>query len=370
MSTVYASVASYAYDELKPKLFEMMRSMDMGAIAQGSRVLVKPNLLAPASPDKAMVTHPMVLRAVVEYVLEKGASVQVSDSPAMGSFQRVLKESRIRAALRDLDVEFQEFRSSVVADVGAPFHRIELARDALSAEVLINLPKLKTHSQMLLTLGVKNLFGCVVGYRKPQWHMRAGVDREMFGLLLYRIYSVVKPAFTILDGILAMEGQGPGRSGSPRHVGVVLGSTDAVALDVTASRMVGVDPLRVFTNLAAAKAGGMPHSIHVAGKLPTIENYALPRITPLVFGPRITRKHIRKYLIQRPVPNERLCTGCGECRRICPAGAILQDGKRLLFDYDCCIRCYCCIEVCPHGAMKAEVPPLGRVFNRLIQMTS
>lgn len=370
MSTVYSSIASYTYEDLKPKLFHMMEVMNGERITRGSHVLIKPNLLAAATPDRAMVTHPMIVRGVVEYVLEKAGKVRISDSPAMGSLEKVMKESGIMSALQGLDVEVREFRSSVMVDVGEPFHRIELAEAAMTADVVINLPKLKTHSQMLLTLGVKNLFGCVVGFRKPQWHLRVGVDREMFGLLLYRIYSAVKPAFTILDGILAMDGQGPGKSGTPRHVGVILGSRDAVALDATVSQMLGVDPEKVFTSLAAIRAGEMPESIEVVGELPSVSQFILPRITPLVFGPRQTHKYLRKYLIQRPVTDEKLCRSCGDCRRYCPAGAIRQEGKKLRFDYDRCIRCYCCIEVCPHGALKSEEPPLGRLFNRFIQITS
>lgn len=370
MSTVYSSIASYKYEDLKPKLSHMMEVMDGERITRDSRVLIKPNLLAAAAPEQAMVTHPMVVRGIVEYVLEKGGKVRISDSPAMGSLEKVVKESGIMSALQGLDVEVREFRSSVMVDVGEPFRRIELAEAAMRADIVINLPKLKTHSQMLLTLGVKNLFGCVVGFRKPQWHLRVGVDREMFGLLLYRIYSAVKPAFTILDGILAMDGQGPGKSGTPRHVGVIMGSRDAVALDATVCRMLGIAPEKVFTSLAAARAGRMPESIDVVGQLPSVSQFTFPQVTPLVFGPRQTRRYLRKYLIQRPVVDEKLCKSCGDCMRYCPAGVIRREGKKLRFDYDRCIRCYCCIEVCPHGALKAKEPPLGRLFNRFIQVTS
>lgn len=370
MSKVISRICDTSYGNVKPAVFEILESLDQGMIRQGARVLIKPNLLAPAPPEKAMLTHPEVVKAVAEYVLHKGGSVRISDSPAMGSLKRVVREGGIQAALDGLDVEFREFKASTPVDVGAPFHRIEIAQAALEADVIINLPKLKTHTQMLLTLGVKNLFGCVVGFRKPQWHLRVGVDREMFGALLYRIYNAVGPAVTILDGVLAMEGQGPGRGGSPRDLGVLMGSRDAVAIDATVCGMLGVDPMRLFTNQAAMKAGGMPESIEVEGELPSISNFVLPRIVPLVFGPKGARKTLRKYLIQRPVARESLCGNCGECRRYCPARAISQENKKLRFDYDKCIRCYCCIEVCPHGALTAQEPPLGKLFNKFIKVTS
>ncbi len=135
--------------------------------------------------------------------------------------------------------------------MGEPFKKIEIARDALEADVLINLPKLKTHSQMLLTLGVKNLFGCIVGFGKPQWHLRAGVDREVFATLLVRIYQAIRPKLTILDGILAMEGEGPGRGGQPKELGFLLGSADAVALDVAVCRLLGLGEDVLLTNKMA-----------------------------------------------------------------------------------------------------------------------
>jgi len=231
MSTVYIRKAKYNYDELKPVIFEIIDYVSGDMIGKNSRVVIKPNLLAPASPDKAIVTHPLVIKAVAEYVLEKGAVPQISDSPAMGSFERILKESGIKNALNGLPVEFKEFKTSVVIDAGKPFNKIEIAQDVISADVVINLPKLKTHTQMLLTLGVKNLFGCIVGRKKPEWHFRTGVDREMFAGLLVKIFRAVKPSFTIIDGILAMEGQGPGKSGVPIELGVLMGSADTPAID-------------------------------------------------------------------------------------------------------------------------------------------
>ncbi len=366
MVKVIVRHADYDRNAIRYPLFEMLESCDPG-IEKGQRVLLKPNLLAPASPDRAILTHPAVVRAVAEYVLEKGAIPQISDSPAMGSFEKVLKESGIREALEGLPVEFKEFRDSVSVDVRAPFNVIELAEDALRADVVINLPKLKTHSQMLLTLGVKNLFGCVVGLRKPQWHMRAGVDREMFAMLLVRIYQAIKPRMTILDGILAMEGDGPGKGGRPKAIGVLMGSSDATALDVAVCKMLGIDPNSLFTNVAAGIAGIPAGEFEIDGSLPCVTDFRFPRMSALLFGPKCTHGLMRRHLIQRPVPDASQCRDCGDCLRYCPAGAITLEKRKISFDYDKCIRCYCCIEVCPHGALKAEEPYLGRLFSRIIR---
>ncbi|MFP5212239.1 MAG: DUF362 domain-containing protein [Acidobacteriota bacterium] len=364
---IVRTVPSYDYEPLKAHLFEMMEAFDGGRIVPGKHVVIKPNLLAPAAPDKAMLTHPMVLRAVAEYVISKGVRPQISDSSAMGTFEKVLKESGIKDALSGLDVELKEFKASVTIETGAPFHRIELAEDALNADLIINLPKLKTHCQMLLTLAVKNLFGCVVGLRKPEWHFRTGVDREKFAMLLVRIFERVNPAINILDGILAMEGQGPGKGGVPKQVGVLMASNDGLALDAAVCGMIGLEPKELLTIKSAEALGLTCSPAEIEGELPRIEGFKLPEITPLVFGPGFTHSLSRKHLVQRPVVSENLCKSCGECWRYCPAKAIQRKEKGLEFDYDRCIRCYCCLEVCPHGALKAELPLLGKIFSRLIR---
>ncbi|MDH4232715.1 MAG: DUF362 domain-containing protein [Nitrospirota bacterium] len=359
--------AEYECSTLKPLIFELLDGLAGDRIGKAGRVLIKPNLLAPATPDKAMLTHPLIVRAAAEYVLRKGGIPLIADSPAMGTFDRVMKESGIREALKGLDVECREFKRSVAIDVGPPFNRIEIAEDVMRADVVLNLPKLKTHTQMLLTLGVKNLFGCIVGLRKPEWHFRTGVDREMFARLLVRICRAIGPSVTLLDGILAMEGQGPGKSGLPRRLGLLLAGTDPVAVDMTVCRMLGLDPMSLLTNRMAAETGTAPPDIRVDGELQVIENFLLPEITPLVFGPKSLHGFMRRHLVQRPLCDDALCRLCGECWKYCPAGAIKAVNKKVRFDYDACIRCYCCIEVCPHGALRAAETVYGKVARKLLK---
>ncbi|HDZ62263.1 MAG TPA: DUF362 domain-containing protein, partial [Nitrospirae bacterium] len=237
MSMVILKRSAYDYEKLKPAFFEIMDAIGGSVITKNSRVVIKPNLLSSAAPDRAMITHPMVVRAAVEYVLQKGGVPQVSDSPAIGEFKRILEDGGFTGALEGLDAEMKEFTASVPVDIGLPFRKIEIARDAVEADVIINLPKLKTHTQMLLTLGVKNLFGCIVGLRKPDWHFRAGIDRDLFARLLVQISNVLKPCLTVIDGILAMEGQGPGKSGTPKELWILMGSSDPVSLDIAVCRI-------------------------------------------------------------------------------------------------------------------------------------
>ena len=302
----------------------------------------------------------------MEYCLDRGVRPIVADSPAIGSFETILRMSGIRDALAGTDVECRPFRDSVKVDVGEPFGEIDIAEEAVRADVIINLPKFKTHAQMLLTLAVKNLFGCVVGFRKPEWHHAGGCDRQAFARLLVRIGRTLRPAFNILDGILAMEGQGPGRSGVPRELGILMAGKDPFAVD--SCRLPG----------DRSRSGGSPRpeggrqrtapcpSPRSTACCPRYAVFRLPRLTPLLYGPQFLHGFIRRHLLQRPVCDADLCRMCGECVKICPARAITPEEKPLRFDYDRCIRCYCCIEVCPAAALRTAETLAGKVFRRVI----
>lgn len=369
MSTVIIRQAAYDYTTLRSHLGDMLDTLGGSRIHRGSNVVIKPNLLSPASPETAIVTHPMIVRIVAEYALDRGARVQVSDSQAIGSFNRILKLSGLGKALEGLACDVRPFKKSVAVDIGEPFGTIEIAEEAMNADILINLAKLKTHSQMLLTLGVKNCFGCIVGFRKPEWHMRAGIDRETFARLLVQICRAVSPSITIVDGILAMHGTGPGKRGKPTHVGHLVAGNDPVAVDGTICRMLDMEPHHLLTNRMARDMGLFPDNIEVRGDVPRIANFTLPGITPLIYGPACLHGLIRRHLIQRPIADARLCTVCGKCHEYCPAEAIDMRRGKVKFDYNRCIRCYCCIEVCPQGALHTHEGLAGRLIRKYIHRT-
>ena len=364
-ATVRFKQADYDLSRLRPAISGLLDRIPSLRIERGARVLIKPNFLAPAKPQRAMTTHPLVLRAVVDYVLAKGGHPLVADSPGMGAFERLLREGGYLEALAGLDVEVRPFRETVKVDIGEPFGRIDIAREAVASDVVINLPKLKTHSMMLLTLGVKNLFGCIVGLTKPEWHMRSGVDRRLFARLLVQICRAVNPAATLVDGILGMEGHGPGRSGTPRFLGVLGAGGSAPAVDVTLCRFVGVRPEELPTHRAAVELGLLPESISMEGDFSPVSAFNVPVLGPLTFGPPRFQRLMRKHLVQRPVAKAGACRLCGECWRYCPAKAIRPSADIVQFNYDRCIRCYCCLEICPHGALKAAETTTGRLARKL-----
>ncbi len=370
MTEVIFKRSAYDYEALKPAVTDIIDTIGKNLSWNQSNILIKPNLLLPANPEKAVLTHPLIVRAVVEYVLDRGGRPKIMDSPGTGSMEKIFRQGGYRDALKGLDVEFSNFSSSIQYDIGKPFGSIDMAKDPFEADIVINLAKLKTHSQMLLTLGVKNLFGCIVGLKKPEWHFRTGVDREMFARLLVQIYRVVNPAITIVDGILAMEGPGPGKSGVPRHLGVLVASSNAVSADMAICKMLDIDPDRLPTNKAAGKIEAVDRSVEISGDFFTVDDFQFPDMAQLSMGPGFLNRLTRKYVIQKPMVDPALCRLCGECRQYCPAKAIISDNKTLHFNYELCIRCYCCMEICPHAAIHAVETLPGRFVRRLFSLDS
>lgn len=370
MTAVYFKKAEYEYPVLRPLISQMLEDALADRIQSQTRVLIKPNFLAVAKPEHAILTHPLVVRAAAEFVLKKGGRVLISDSQGMGSFERILKEGGYKDAISRLDgnVEAMPFKETVKVDIGEPFGQIEMARSAIDADVVINLAKLKSHTQMLLTLGVKNMFGCIVGLKKPEWHLRSGIKRQIFARLLVQIYRAISPAVTLIDGITALEGQGPGKRGIPRHIGVLVSSTSAPSADAAICKMLGLDFQQLPTCRAARELGLLNALPEISGDFTKVSNFKLPQMGPLSFGPKRLQPYLRKHLIQRPAVDPKRCKMCGECWNICPAGAITPYAQTIGFDYDRCIRCYCCIEICPHGALQAVETLPGRVIRKLVNI--
>lgn len=338
------------------KSIELLGGMQM-FVRPGERVLIKPNLLKARPPEAAVTTHPEIVRAVIRLVREAGGEAMVGDSPGMGEFRKVCEKTGI------LDVAHEEGASLVELDDAVPvkssgrFHHFEISRHAYEADAIINLPKLKTHGMTTLTGAVKNLFGCVPGKRKVQWHFNAGVNHEHFMTMLVELCALLKPRLTIMDAVVGMEGNGPG-SGEPREIGVIMAGRDAVSVDAVSAQLVGVTPekLPLIRAAAAADFGETRlDRINVLGAPSSdaaIRGFRLPPQAHLEWQlPEWTRRSLKNAFTTKPVINSRRCTRCGVCQGHCPQAAILSHGKRLEIDYRRCIRCFCCQEFCPQGAI-------------------
>ena len=195
--------------------------------------------------------------------------------------------------------------------------------------------------------------------------MRAGVDSTAFARLLVAIHQAVKPAVSILDGIMALEGEGPGKGGKPRHIGVLMGSCDTFALDTAVCRMIGIDYESVPV-LKIAREINLLGSCEIDGVLPVVNDFHLPETGRLIFGPRFLHNFLRRHTMALPVCDNHLCKLCNQCWTICPAKAITALEAGIAFDYGKCIRCYCCIEVCPHAALHSRETAGGKIINKII----
>ncbi|HXV19874.1 MAG TPA: DUF362 domain-containing protein [Desulfuromonadales bacterium] len=327
-------------------------------VRPGQKVLLKPNMLAGKEPEKAVTTHPEIVRAVIRLAQQAGGVVAVGDSPGIGSPLQVAKRCGILPVIEETGAAFAPFAESVrIRPRGGTFHELEIARDLLDADVVINLPKLKTHQMMGLTAGVKNLFGAVVGIRKPRLHLQAGTDKAFFALMLLELAEQIRPALTLVDAITAMEGEGPG-SGDPVHVGALLAGASPLAVDTVATALVGLSPEAVWTQrlaLQTGRPGCRLEQVEILGdsleKL-RVRGFRPAKVTDVNFGlPPLLKNVLKDSLTARPVPDFQLCKRCGICIEACPPQAMRIDDDKLQIDYQRCIRCFCCQELCPYGAL-------------------
>ena len=279
-------------------------------VKPGDRVLLKPNLLTGARPGKECITRPEVVHAVAKQVIQAGGSPFLGDSPAFGSALGVAQANGYQPLLDDLKIPVVEFHGQRYATVSESFDHLRLCKEAMDADVVINLPKVKSHTQLTLTLGVKNLFGCVPGKMKAWWHMEAGKDAARFGEMLVETARAIAPTLTIVDGIVGHEGNGPS-GGEPRELGLLAASDQIFALDRVLADILQVDPQQVPTLEAAARLGYCPAWEEMVFPLAQpqdlrIENWKLPdRLMAIDFGaPRVLRstfKHLYVRWIREPL---------------------------------------------------------------------
>jgi len=331
-----------------------------------SRVLIKPNLLSARTPEEGVDTHPEVIRAVARLVKPITPHIFVGDSPGgweLKEVDTVYEKSGTKKVCEEEGLQLVKF------DKATDMEGFPIASIVKEVDSIISIPKLKTHSITTLTGAVKNMFGTVIGLAKAQCHLKAPMPDELSRLLV-KIFALTKPTLSVMDGVVGMEGEGPG-AGPLRDIGLVIASQDAVALDSVLAKIVGVNPSKVPTNLEASKRnegisdlsridtfGEKPEDVRIKDfKLPKASFvYNLPK--PLL---RLGLKNIRFH----PDINKDKCQRCELCFKICPNGAIkkLENG---VFEINIkkCIYCFCCHEVCPHKAIALKKSLMARIIMR------
>ncbi len=350
----------------------------LGAFVKpGQTVLLKPNLLSPSAPDEAVVTHPYLVGAVARLVKDCGARAIIADSPG-GPFSRFLLGRTYRKA--GLESVAQDTGSSLNFNTeviersnpdGRLIKRFELIKATAEADVIINLPKLKTHAFMRLTGAAKNVFGLVPGVVKAGYHAKL-VTPDRFAGMLLDLTLLVKPSLTVMDAVVGMEGDGPA-AGSPKYIGLLLASPDCISLDAAMAAITSFRRDEIPILLAAFERGieGADISqVEILGKpLESVrmKSFKPPRTgDPLAFSrmPAPVRHFISNSLIVPTEVRKADCTGCGDCHRMCPVDAITMKDKKATIDKGMCIRCYCCHEICPTKCIDLKPNLLSRLLMR------
>ena len=342
------------------------------------RVLLKPNLLMPAEPHYAVTTHPALVEAVGEVLLDFGAKeVLIGDSPgnALSDIDNLYRRTGISSLAEKKGFKLVNFSKEGIVEVenpGGVVPTIPLSKVIKDVDYIVNLPKLKTHNFTLMTCAIKNTFGTIPGFNKSKFHSIAPSPRE-FSRLLVEIYRTVSPALNIVDAIEGMEGDGPS-GGIPKRFNKVLMGYDGVAVDAIGGWMLGYTPDEIYTTRIAGEIGlGVSNleDIELFGsklqelfgsdvkKVTTVYNI-MERISSPVLS--LLSRRLVKLIKIYPEIDDTKCVRCEICLRSCPRGAISKAGDRMLIDYKKCISCYCCHELCPQRAIRIKKNRLADIL--------
>jgi uncharacterized protein (DUF362 family)/formate hydrogenlyase subunit 6/NADH:ubiquinone oxidoreductase subunit I len=342
-------------------------------VKRGEKIVLKVNLLAGDIPEKCVNTHPAVFRCVAEQFAAEGAVLQYGDSPAFGTPHAAAKKAGISQVAEEMQIEQADFKEGreVYFEKGLQNKKFFIANGIFEADGVISLPKLKTHGLEKFTGCIKNQFGCVVGMRKSEFHVKLP-DAISFARMLVDLNNCIRPRLYIMDGVIAMEGNGP-RGGDPRPMNILLFSSDPVALDATACRLINLNPVNVPTTVSGSESGAGTYreaEIEIAGDEITrfiCPDFMVDRRPVKTLKNNKAIKFINNRLVPKPVILAAKCTQCGTCVQSCPVeGKAVNwpDGDHArvpVYDYDKCIRCYCCQELCPESAIVLKDPLIRKV---------
>jgi uncharacterized protein (DUF362 family)/NAD-dependent dihydropyrimidine dehydrogenase PreA subunit len=379
-TVVIKKCGTYGLEEIKAALrsgFELLGGIDK-FVKKDEKVLLKVNCLFPAEPEKAVTTHPVFLKAVVQLLKGQTGNIIIGDSPGFGNFSGSKKTGYIQVAQEE-GVQLVDFKDDgeIRNTAAAVYKNFKVTDYVNKVDKIINLPKLKTHGLMYMTLAVKNMFGIVAGTGKPAYHMKAGRDRLIFAQMLVDLYHAKPPVLNIMDGIIGMEGNGPG-GGDPVNTGVIILAQNGFALDYVAPQIVGLNPDRVYTNAVYRKdfLGGKAMEVEIKGdSLESAKYRGSFKPTPdsgetmnrgFLFG--IFGKFMKDQITPKQIYIKEKCTGCLSCVKACPVDALVYDKekKMVICDYEKCIRCFICQEICPEKAIVIKEPIFGKILNNIM----
>lgn len=353
-------------------------------VRPGERIVLKANLLRAAPPESAICTHPAVVEAVAKLVKEAGGTPVICDSPGGALHKEAVLRSLYEktgmaaaAAAAGAELSMDSSTRTVSLPEGKVLRQAEIITPVAEADGVIDLCKMKTHVLMSMTGAVKNLFGVIPGLSKVGYHA-THPDHATFADVLLDLTGYVKPRLSLMDGILAMEGDGPGSSGTPRQVGLLLAAANPLALDTAAGAIMNLPRQDNPVLLAAERRGLTPCRMEdvelIGGTVEELRmaDYKFPASTKSnlmdFLGPlaRPAERLCKKALSQTPRIDGAKCVGCGICAKSCPGQAIAMTapGKKARISQKACIHCYCCHELCPQKAVELHQSWLGRLLTK------
>ncbi|MDP2907264.1 MAG: DUF362 domain-containing protein [Nanoarchaeota archaeon] len=333
---------------------------------KGMKVLLKPNLLAPFKPECNVTTHPSILIALCKLLKKENAKIFIGDSPGYPNTKRTFEicgmvdvANEYCAELSDFNslnsIKFENKNNKVLKEVNLPevINKVNL---------IINLPKLKTHVFMKYTGAVKNLYGFIIGGKKGYYHLMTRTEKK-FAEMLIDLHDFVKPQLTVMDAVIGMEGNGPA-SGMLKQTGLILASEDCTALDIVASGIIGYKPEDILT-ISEAKERGFDHKIEKVGLTDVKVLYKKPF--------RLHQKILPQFILNwayrpRIRINNQKCKKCLICYKQCPTKAIKMEKNILRINPKKCIRCYCCHEICPSHAIDIKYSFFIRYGRKLLEL--
>ncbi len=336
------------------------RAFELFPVAlEGKNVLIKPNVLRATNADEGVVTHPAVLRAVVERVLKsKPGSLIVGDNTGMMSYG-ANEESFKKTGLMEAAMGYYKNigNDSLNLSFNPDFVPIvSVSRAVLDADVIISLPKFKTHGLTVLTGAIKNSYGVLPGAQKARLHKIAG-SPERFHELVVDVFRLRVPDFFLVDAVVGMEGNGPA-SPDLRDIGLILASDNAVALDGVIATLMGCDP-GLLRFLQKAQEMGLgeynPNVNEIIGQLNPIKDFKLPPLGgEAIHHNEVIQDFLHQRTLIRPKIDPELCTSCGTCIDQCPVSALSMTDDLPEVDPEICITCFCCQEMCPEKAIELK----------------
>jgi uncharacterized protein (DUF362 family)/Pyruvate/2-oxoacid:ferredoxin oxidoreductase delta subunit len=340
---------------------------------RGSKVLLKPNIIAQNTPDQATTTHPGIVEALCRFFTDHNCSISIGDSSAFyqgGGTAAGLDSSGIAAVAKKYGAALVPFETTRLRKItsGAYLNPFYVTEAVFDHDLVVNLPKLKVHRLARYTGAIKNMYGCVVGGTKQIYHKQFQHKdnyQELWGGPIVDVYEAVSPGLTVMDAVIGLDKDGPAANGEPRFTGLILASESGPALDVIACRIIGFDPAWVpAVREAIGRKLVTPGDITVKGTIPSIPYAKLPDLKIATGMLQRVDDYFFDQFIVSPAINRKKCTRCDACITGCAVKAISYDRDRLpVIDGGSCIHCYCCESYCGQGAISLK----GSAVNMLMR---